>query len=332
MPLSEDDRKYVNNVLDECEKALEDKPALASIFDEGWRQELRSRLLSANGIRDVGFPTAYDAYHMQRIVPGDYQYRLDEGARIVLPKLSKGDRNHLIQRLSAGNGLSAEEELLLARGCALQFGEDVIKAPQAQKGQSRPEFLLRLGSIEIDIEAKGLLDSQQVRGLNEATIQAGQTCWITCDPAINDPRRVREAVLEKLRRPCQGQAKVVVLTQYTPWPELSQAIPLLRSMAVEPIAFELEPEQYALTIAFVSWRCLNAVWFNDSVAQAVGVDDDTREQIREAIKKSFYPRDDGILFNETMDEAAHHKLLWRIRGWPPEDAAGGKESSSGVTT
>ena len=118
--------------------------------------------------------TSVPLFETLGLFPSCYQHRLEEGAVILLPKLSQIEKNHLIKRMHGDGCLSAEEELLLARGFALQFGIDSIEAPQSDPSKPRPEFIVNISGKKIEIEAKGLLDSQQVQQLNQSARTLGQ--------------------------------------------------------------------------------------------------------------------------------------------------------------
>lgn len=157
MPLDPKYRAYVEEQLDECDAALVEKPNLSSVFDESWRQAHRRKLLNADSPLDVSFPSAYAKPHQDCYRP-DYQQRLEDGAAILMPKLDAGETNHLVERMRGGACLSADEELLLARGFAEVFGAGAISFPSVPRDQHVPEFHVAVGGHRIEVEAKGLMD------------------------------------------------------------------------------------------------------------------------------------------------------------------------------
>lgn len=92
--MTPDERRQLIRDLDRCDAALKDKPALANIFDSRWRYQFRKNILKANRIRNVSYPISYAVPILCSMIPDRYQYRLEEGLEILLPKLSVGDRNN----------------------------------------------------------------------------------------------------------------------------------------------------------------------------------------------------------------------------------------------
>ena len=78
--------------LDKCDAALLDKPNLSSIYDGNWRKDLRKKALSAQKHGEVTYGAmGYAAPFFEEIgkCPRCYQSRLEEGACVLLPKISK---------------------------------------------------------------------------------------------------------------------------------------------------------------------------------------------------------------------------------------------------
>ncbi len=309
MPLDPDYRKFVECQLHECDAALSGTPNLASVFDEAWRKEHRAKMLNADSAADVWYPSSYAKPHNDMFYPSDYQQRLEEGAAVLLPKLDAGEKRHFISRMRGAGCLSAEEELLLARGFARVFGPDAISFPKVNKGQDVPEFHVSVSGRTIEVEAKGLMDSDEVRRLNEYAIRSGQMCWVSGSPSIGDIGRLRAAVAKKLLSTPTGDGRVLVLTQYTPWIHPAEAIPLVRTMGTAPEKFGIAPEAHALAVAYVTARWVAGVWLNEGVSQRLGFDTTTREQVRRAVRESFYPRKGGVFFDETIDERRERELI-----------------------
>ena len=192
----------------------------------------------------------------------------------------------------------------MVRGLAAEFGDEAIVPPTGASDQSKPEFTLSTSGIEIDIEAKGLLDSVKIRTLNRAAIESGQYCWVTGGDLGRDMNRLRRALVRKMKQGRPGVAKIVVLTQYTPWPTIPEAVDLVRRLALQPGQFSLPDEQHPLAIAYVFQFFAQGVWCNQQVAERHSVFGDLVERLRTAIRESFYPRNHGIFLSERNDGEA----------------------------
>lgn len=302
MPLTEQERRYMEDVLDKCDAGLTDKPMLASVYDARWRADFRARTMSLDSTNDVTYPRAYALPHFDWYYPDDLQARIEEGARLFLPKLPAAERNHMIARLRS-DSMSAEEELLLVRGVTARFGEAAIIPPKGRRDQSKPEFTLRLGGIQIDFEAKGLFDSVRIRSLNRAAIESGEYCWVTGDDVGHDMNRLRNAVVQKMKQGRRGVPRIVVLTQYTPWPTVPEAVDLVRRLAMLPGQFNLPTDDHALAVAYVYDLIVQGVWFNQQTADRHSIPRGIVNRLRVAIRESFYPRNDGKFLSEQDDDA-----------------------------
>lgn len=228
-----------------------------------------------------------------------------------MPKLNRSDQNNLIKRLQGVGSCSAEEELLLVWGFALEFGVDAIKGPIGNKDKPRPEFIVCIEHQNVSIEAKGLLDSKEVRELNEFSKRSGQYYWISVDPSIGDPSHVRGALVQKILKSIVHSPCIIVLTLYGPFDFLA-GIDLARQMAITPFKFGISEEAYPLADALVFQRLIQGVWFNDSEVQKIDFDRETRDRIRKALQNSFYPRDDGVFFHEGMTDDDHNATVNKI--------------------
>jgi hypothetical protein len=51
------------------------------------------------------------------------------------------------------------------------------------------------------------------------------------------------------------------------------------------------------------------VWFNDGALKRLGLDSTAREQIRNALRASFYPRAGGVFFDESNSEQRERELI-----------------------
>ena len=315
MPLTEDQKQDIQKDLDKCDAALADKPVLASIYCPKWRQEFRQKALRVNELRDIPYPDAYGAPYFEnlRIFPRCYQQRLEEGANVLLHKLMKSDRNNLINRLRETGPASGAEELLLARGSALQFGVDSIEAPESDPSKPRPEFIVNISGKKIEIEAKGLLDSQQVQQLNQSARTSGQNYWISQDSSIGDPKRVRRALAKKILESAPHSPCIIVLTLYSGF-DFLVGFDLARQMALCPGDFSIPETQYPLAVALASdHRRILGVWFNSVVLKRKSIDGLTKERLRSAVRQSFYACTDSVFFDESMSEDDHEKMLERAR-------------------
>lgn len=315
MPLTEDQKQDIQKNLAKFDEALFDKPTLASIYDGIWRQKLRTKLLAVDNFNDIAYPGAYSAslFESLRQFPSCYQYRLEEGAVILLSKLSKKEKNHLIRRLRDGCP-SAEEELLLARGFALQFGIDSIEAPESDPSKPRPEFIVNISGKKIEIEAKGLRDSQPVQQLNQLAKTSGQNYWISGDSSIGGPKRVRRALAKKSLKSARHSPCIIVLTLYSGF-DFPVGFDLARQMALCPGDFSIPETQYPLAVALASdHRRILGVWFNSVVLERESIDGLTKKHLRSAVRQSFYACTDNVFFDESMSEDDHEKMLERLRG------------------
>ncbi len=310
MGLTENEMEYLSRTLDKCDAALTGKPTLESIYDPAWRSQFRQRTLAANCLADVAYPSAYAVHVLEMFYPVDYQQRLEEGARLLLVRLPVSERNHLVERMRGAGCQSAEEELLLARGFALEFGDAAVLPPPGDSSRPRPEFVVQATGVEIDIEAKGLLDSQEVQQLNDCARRFGTGGWFTFGQ-VDTPNRLRAGLARKLLAAKEGVPRIVVLTQYTPWLTPDVTIPLIRQLALSPLDFRIPDVKHPLAIGYVFQRGIQCVWFNQSVQDRHGVSADLRERLRRAVCRSFYPRPDRLFLDETSDARLEQDLIAR---------------------
>lgn len=308
MALTDQERKYLNEALDACDAGLLGKPMLASVYERNWRANFRNRVLSASSMNDVTYPRAYAIPHFDRTYPSDLQGRIEEGCALFFPKLGNAERNHIIQRLRSGN-MSAEEELLLARGIAAEFGEGTISGPSGRPDQARPEFTLRVDGIEIEVEAKGLFDSQETAARTRAVIESGQSCWVTGGDTARDSNRLRAAIVKGILQGHASVPKLIVLTQYTAWPAPPEGADLAHKIALKPKSFKLPDEVHPLGVAHVFQFLIQGIWLNAAVALRHRIPGDILQRMRSAVANSFYPRNDGIFLTEQYDEQTHSDLL-----------------------
>jgi len=229
--------------------------------------------------------------------PPDYQLRLEEGAEVLRRVSSSSEWEHLVSRLRRGNSLSAEEELLLARGFALEFGTENIVRPNLPTNAPRPEFALRVYGKEIFVEAKGQLDSETVQRLNRQAMETGQGGWFSHDPKIADPNRIINAVRDKILKNHPNQPTILVFTQYAAHHERDVVADTLRRMAQTPDEFGIPRDRRAIATVYVFERLLQGIWFSTHTLVEHSVEASFCDRLRRALLGAFYPRPDGILLN-----------------------------------
>ncbi len=315
MDLTPDDKIQIEANFDKCDAALLDKPILSSIYDENWRRALREQALSARKHGEVTYGAmGYAAPFYEEIgqCPKCYQSRLEEGADILLPRLSSGDREHLEKRMRGDNPTSGEEEILLARGFAFVFGVNAIRGPNGNPSFPRPEFWVSVEGQSIAVEAKGLLDSKSVRDLNRCSICSVQGYWISGDPSIGAPNHVRSALAKKILKSSVHSPCVIVLTLYGAFDFLT-GIDLARQLAVKPSDFNIPKGKYPLALALILDRFVCGVWFNSCAAERARISNEIKERVRTAVKNSFWPRPDGVFLHEKMSSCEHNKVVDMIR-------------------
>lgn len=303
MSLSDDEKRHVIEVLDCCDRALQAKSTLAAIFDDTWRAFLRKRLLSASSMCDVSYPGAYVAPDRETLgtpdFPKGFQDRLENGARVLLPKMPSGDRQQLVERLRGAGCCSAEEELLLAHGFAVEFGEDAIVGNEGESGERRPEFLVVHDGLSVAVEAKGVMDSDEIRALNEYAIRSGQMSWFTFGDPDRDLSRLRSAVVKKILAKQSSHPMVLCLTQYTPWPSAPEGAGMLAEIARDQGQFNVSQELLPLALVYVCQRILQGIWFNQHVQQMHHLGEGCTRRIRSALHEAFFPRADGRLLSRS---------------------------------
>lgn len=308
MPLTSEQKRCLESKLNKCDAALADKPMLASIYNQTWRQNFRNSVLAVDKLNDVKYPDTYAVPIFEGLFPPCFQYRLEEGASILLPKLKTFDRNNLINRMRETNCLSGEDELLLARGFANEFDESAIHTPTGNASAPRPEFTVKVDKYEIAIEAKVLLDSQKVQQMNRAARQIDQNFWFCVDQSIADPQRVRNTLAKKVLKSTCHSPCIIVLTIYSGF-DIPAGLDLARQIAITPDRFNISTEEYPFAVALVCDRLIQGGWFNSYVTERIRISDENKDRIRKALKDSFYSRNDGIFLHEGMTDEEHKAVL-----------------------
>jgi hypothetical protein len=294
--------------------ALSDKETLASIYDETWRRNIRPKLLNAGSVCYLGNAFGYQApfFEEDGLIPKGWQYRLEEGTKILLPKISNIEQGHIIKRMRDTESTSAEEELLLARGFAEVFRPEAIYLPQTFSAYTIPEFEVNADSHRIMVEAKGRLmakslekereQMRKIESMHDIKIEAS-----TFDDKIDE--WIKNKIYKTLeKKAIRNKGFILVLSIYTFPSDLCAIIDMVREFAENPgnpVFFRKNPgdlnlpeEHWALAIALVFHGIIQGIWFNTTVRNRLSINKITQERIRIGIKNSFYPRQDRIFFDE----------------------------------
>jgi hypothetical protein len=308
--------------------ALADKETLASIYDKTWRRSIHLKLLKTGDICYLGNAFGYQApfFEEEGLISKGWQYRLEEGAKILIPRMSKREQRHLAKRMRDTESTSAEEELLLARGFALEFEQEAMYLPQASSGSTRPEFEVNANGHLIMVEAKGRLiaksleqereQMRKIESMHDIRIEAS-----TFDDKIDE--WIKNKIYKTLKKKAiRNKGFILVLSIYTFPSDLCAIINMVREFAEnpgEPVFFRKNPgdlnlpeEHWALAIALVFHGIIQGVWFNTTLCNRLNINTTTQERIRMGIKNSFYPRRDRILFDEDMNNKEHKFALYRM--------------------
>lgn len=308
--------------------ALADKETLASIYDNTWRRSIHLKLLTSGDICYLGNAFGYQApfFEEEGLIPKGWQYRLEEGVKILMPRMSKREQGHLAIRMRDTESTSAEEELLLARGFAEVFGPEAIVLPQASSGSTKPEFEVNANGHLIMVEAKGRLiaksleqereQMRKIESMHDIRIEAS-----TFDDKIDE--WIKNKIYKTLKKKAiRNKGFILVLSIYTFPSDLCAIIDMVREFTENPgnpVFFRknsgdlnLPEEHWALAIALVFQGIIQGVWFNTNVCDRLSINTATQEQIRMGIKKSFYPRQDKIFFDEKMTNKEHKSAIYRM--------------------
>lgn len=286
----------------EYEAALADKPYLASIYDDEWRQRVRPKLLGRGDVCYLRNAFGYQAPLFEGdLIPKGWQAKLEEGASVLFPVLTDAERRHLMRRMRDTESTSAEEEILLAGGFAREFGPKAIAVSQASRGEPRPEFEVNANDYRILVEAKGRLEAGAIEEERKQrqTIEDATGIKIQ-EPLLPDEKAddwIKKTTFNTLRTKSQaGDGFVLVLSLYTMPDDLFVLIDTVRTLAMSPgnpACFRREPsdlclaeEYWALAIALVFHGLIQGVWFNRDVSRRLGIDTTTQERIRTAINSS----------------------------------------------
>lgn len=319
-----------------CDASLDDKPCLASIYDEKWRQRIRPKLLDSGTACYLGNAFGYQAPPFEEggVIREGWQSKLEEGASVLLPILSKRERGHLVKRMRDTESTSAEEEILLAAGFSRVFGPGAITLPQAPLDEPRPEFEVNANGCRILVEAKGRPVAEAIEQERKLRRAVESLLGIPMGPPPGRDSKVdqwiQNTTLKALRKKSQtGCGLVLVLSLHTPPDNFLALIDIVRTLAVSPsnpACFRNNPgdlslaeEHWALAIALVSGGSIQGVWFNCTVSRRLGIDTTTQERIRTAINDSFFPREDGVFFDEKMSDETHEAMMRRLARFRPDD-------------
>ncbi len=316
-------------LIAEYDAALADKPCLAEIYDENWRRKIRPQLLGSGSGCCLGNAFGYQAPWLERsgLVRKGWQAKLEEGAGVLLPRLSKQERGHLVKRMRDTESTSAEEEILLAGGFSREFGAEAIELPEGSCDQPRAEFEVNADGARIIIEAKGRLVSQSVEQEREQNraIERQLGIKIPDPPPLDD--KVDRWIENKFFKTLRSKSKtdcgmILVMSLYTLPGNFLALIDQVRGLAACPgnpaclqtkrDDLHLAEEHRPLAIALVSGGSIQGVWFNLLVRDRLGIDTTTEERIRVAIKESFFPREDGVFFHEGLSDEDHAIMIHKM--------------------
>ena len=306
MALTREERSSLIATLDKCDAALADKPTLSKIFGGKWRTRFREQILGVDSFVDAVFPEAYFASNYIDF-PDDYQQRIEDGATIMLTGLKGRARSDFFSRIKCRDPASATEELLLARGFFRKFGE--IDLQLGNPAAPRAEFNVDIQGQTIAVEARGLRNSRIVQELNDRSWRSGKHYWISTDPEIGKPKRVRKALVEKILESAKDLPRIIILSSYSPFDDLD-GINIARQMAIKPESFDLPQINFPLAIVYASHRLLQGLWFNSSVVNRLQFSRNTQDAIIAAIRESIYSRTDGVFLHDGLSEEEHNSLLW----------------------
>jgi len=315
--------------------SLADKPCLAAIYDEEWRQRIRPKLLDPGDVCYLGNAFGYQAPFFEAgedpIIRKGWQGKLEIGASVLLPLLDERERGHLIKRMRDTESTSAEEEILLAGGFSRVFGAEAITLPQASPDEPRPEFEVNADGCRILVEAKGRAVAEAIEQARNLRRTVGSLHGIQMGPPPVLDNKVEQWVRKKTLSSLQDKSQtgcgfVLVLSLYTPPDNFLTLIDMVRTLAVspgDPACFRKNPgdlslaeEHWALAIALVSGGSIQGVWFNCTVSRRLGIDTTTQDRIRTAVNDSFFPREDGVFFDERMSDEGHKAMKHRmLRAW-----------------
>ncbi|GAI36039.1 unnamed protein product, partial [marine sediment metagenome] len=123
-----------------------------------------------------------------------------------------------------------------------------------------------------------------------------------------DSQIQHNALKKKLLHCIESRIRVVILTQYS-WPRPDKSINLIREVARNPNCIKIPQIKHPLAVALVKEWYIQGVWFNTSVMCSSNMGEDLCERLRRAIRGSFYPRSDGLFFDEKIDDTEHRGML-----------------------
>ncbi len=284
-----------------CDAGLMDKPFLASIYNEAWREQFRRNILALPDNALLGWPMGYYLPILHSIhpafYPADTQMRIEAGLAVLRKQVNETEWGELASRLRVGDSLVACDELLAAAAFAGEFGDSTIKWPAAPKGQRRPEFFVEICNARWAVECKALRDNERVRELNATMLATGEP-WVASFVPNHDSNRLCRELLNKIKRAQGGSAAVVLVDSQTPFLTPDMMEEEVRRVLCSPSKLDLMPEQLPIAVACLTFTIVQGVWFCQAACDRHGIDPSIRERVRDAITCGFVPRGDGMVRSE----------------------------------
>lgn len=286
--------------LDRCDAALADMPRLTVAFDPDWRAGFRERILALPPDAQPGYPWVYWLPMMHamfpEMFPAHLHARVEFGLDVLWDQMNDRDEAELLGRLRGGDG-SAFEELLAAAAFAHEFGRAAVKWPAAAPDERKPEFYVECDGVTWAIECRHLLEQEEIRRLNQTTLETTGSWIASIDPQI-DRNRLRSAIVRKIQRAQGGGPTVILLSSYTPWLMPDEMQEVVRRILGTPGEVGLDPERLPVAIACLHTTIVQGIWLCGTACDTARIDGELRERIRRAIVNGYVARGDGRLLTE----------------------------------
>jgi hypothetical protein len=283
-----------------CDAGLMDKPVLASIYDEAWREQFRRNILALPDNALLGWPMGYYLPILHSIhpafYPADTQLRIEAGLAVLRKQVNETEWGELASRLRGSDSLVACDELLAAAAFAGEFGESAIKWPDAAKGQRRPEFFVESCNARWAVECKALQDNERVRELNATMLETGEG-WGATFGTRHDSSRLQRELVRKIKRAQGGNANatVIIVVSQTPFLTPDMMAEEVQNVLCSPSEVDLDVTQLPIAVACLTFTVVQGVWLCKSACDRHGIDEAVRDRIRVAITRGFVLRGDGVV-------------------------------------